>query len=438
MVAVGDIFAVALLGLLATCSNLAGAALGLYFRISKLVLSGILAFAAGALINALAIDFAYKGAETLHGRGADERTTLLILGGGFAIGALFYYVAARFLEEKGAAVRYPTRFREYARERKREHVKETIELLSGCDLLRHLPAEDIEQILPCVRSRHLAPGEMLFRKGDDGDALYIIAKGGIDILGGEDDERILATLDPGKAFGEMALLGDGHRTASARASGDTELLYIEKHDFHDLIASDRQMATAVEQLSHERAVQNLAAGGPSAETWARVANVNLDHLTKRESDEILAEAADGAGLAIVFGNILDTIPGCLVIGAQFISFQVLPGTLLVGMFLGGLPEAAASANMLRKAGYSSGTILLLWSTVLFAGIVAAIAGKLLLGDSESPMAIFFQAVAGGAVLAQVAHAMIPEAIEEAGSLIVLPTVGGFLFAFYLSVGGLFS
>jgi len=54
------------------------------------------------------------------------------------------------------------------------------------------------------------------------------------------------------------------------------------------------------------------------------------------------------------------------------------------------------------------------------------------------MAIFFQAVAGGAVLAQVAHAMIPEAIEEAGSLIVLPTVGGFLFAFYLSVGGLFS
>jgi hypothetical protein len=34
--------------------------------------------------------------------------------------------------------------------------------------------------------------------------------------------------------------------------------------------------------------------------------------------------------------------------------------------------------------------------------------------------------------------MVPEAIEESGSLIVLPTVAGFLFAFYLSLGDLFA
>jgi hypothetical protein len=45
-------------------------------------------------------------------------------------------------------------------------------------------------------------------------------------------------------------------------------------------------------------------------------------------------------------------------------------------------------------------------------------------------AVFCQAVAGGAVLALIAHAMIPEAIDEAGSLIVLPTVAGFLAALY--------
>jgi zinc transporter ZupT len=157
-------------------------------------------------------------------------------------------------------------------------------------------------------------------------------------------------------------------------------------------------------------------------------------LTRKGSDQIFAEVADGAGLAIVFGNILDTIPGCLVIGSQFVNFGNLSATLLVGMFLGGIPEAAASASMLRKAKYRPSTIFLLWSTVMVSGVLAAIAGKVLLGGTESSAAIFFQAIAGGAVLALVAHAMIPDAIEEAGSLIVLPMVGGFLFAFYLALG----
>ena len=73
-----------------------------------------------------------------------------------------------------------------------------------------------------------------------------------------------------------------------------------------------------------------------------------------------------------------------------------------------------------------------WSSVLVAGIVAAAVGKAFVG-SGSDIAIFFQAVAGGAVLALVAHAMIPESIHEGRSLIVLPTVAGFLFALWLAL-----
>jgi hypothetical protein len=122
-----------------------------------------------------------------------------------------------------------------------------------------------------------------------------------------------------------------------------------------------------------------------------------------------------------------------VIGAKFIGFQSLSLTLLFGMFLGGIPEAAASAAMLRKAGYRPDTIFLLWSTVLLAGVAAAAAGKLFIGSPDSMVAIFCQALAGGAVLALVAHAMIPEALDEGGSLVVLPTVAGFLFALYLAL-----
>jgi zinc transporter ZupT len=89
--------------------------------------------------------------------------------------------------------------------------------------------------------------------------------------------------------------------------------------------------------------------------------------------------------------------------------------------------------MLRKAGYRSKTIFGLWSTVLVAGFIAAALGKALIGSSESLTAIFCQAIAGGAVLALITHAMIPEALHEGGSLVVLPTVAGFLFALYLSL-----
>jgi len=111
----------------------------------------------------------------------------------------------------------------------------------------------------------------------------------------------------------------------------------------------------------------------------------------------------------------------------------LEKTLMLGMFLGGIPEAAASASMLTKAGYRPAAIFGLWSTVLIAGVVAAAAGKAFIGSSDALLAIFAQAVAGGAVLALVAHAMIPVALEEGGSLVVLPTVGGFLFALYLAL-----
>src|SRR5208282_3053360 len=138
-------------------------------------------------------------------------------------------------------------------------------------------------------------------------------------------------------------------------------------------------------------------------------------------------------MAIVLGNILDTIPGCLVIGANFNGLANLSLTLMLGLFLGGIPEGAASATMLKRAGYKPKVIFALWATVLLTGMVAAALGKVLIGTSQSLAAVFCQAVAGGAVLALVAHTMIPEAIDEGGSLVVLPTVAGFLFAFYLAL-----
>ena len=430
-----QLFAITLIGLFTTSSSIAGAAIGLYAPFSKRAFAGILAFAAGSLISALAIDLAFKGAMELHHQGFDARSAWGFIAGGFAFGALVYLAASLFLEKKGAAVRLPTQFRQYALARKHAQTKDLIGLLSKCDLLRHLPAEAVEQILTSVRRRSMKAGDVLFRAGDPADALFIVAGGSVEVVAESSDRdgATIAELGPGAAFGEMGLLSGGARTATIRTVAGAELLEIGQHDFGALIAADPIMARAVQHLSHERAIRNLSSGGPDPSRWARVASRSLEHVSRGEANKLLREAGRGAGLAIVLGNILDTIPGCLVIGATFNGLANLSLTLVLGMFLGGIPEGAASAAMLTRAGYRPKAIFALWATVLVAGAVAAPLGKILIATSSSLAAVFCEAVAGGAVLALVAHTMIPEAIHDGGSFVVLPTVAGFLFALYLAL-----
>jgi CRP-like cAMP-binding protein len=438
MIAFHQLAMASLLGLATTSSSLLGAAVGLYVPFSKRPLACLLGFAAGALISALAIELAYEGALSLHHRGYDARAAWAFVSAGFAAGAILYYSASLFLEQRGAAVRCVTQFREYAQARKQANAKARIELLAASELMRHLPAEQIERILPVLHDRQLKKGGILFRAGDPGDALYIVGRGKVEVLaegahGTPAATGAIAVLGEGHAFGEMSLLSGDPRSATIRAIEDTEVLKIDKSDFERLVATDPAFADAVERISHQRAINNLSAGGADAARWAKVASRSLDHLSRHETSKLLTEAANGAGMAIVFGNILDTIPGCLVIGAKFTAFGNLSLTLMLGMFLGGIPEAAASASMLTKASYRPAAIFGLWSTVLVAGVVAAAAGKAFIGSSDALAAIFAQALAGGAVLALVAHAMIPVALEEGGSLVVLPTVAGFLFALYLAL-----
>ena len=176
-----EVLIVSLVGLATTSSAMAGTAIGLYWPLSKRSLACILAFAAGALISALAIDLAYHGAVHLHHAGFSQRSSWAFIGGGFAAGAVIYYWASRYLEKKGAAVRFPTRFREYAVERKKEESRDLVRLLSKSDLLRHMPAQAIGDLLPAVQARRLAAGEVLFRAGDPGDALFIVSKGRVQI-----------------------------------------------------------------------------------------------------------------------------------------------------------------------------------------------------------------------------------------------------------------
>ena len=440
-----ELFSVLLIGLFTTSSSMLGAAIGLYTSLSKKLISGILAFAAGSLIGSLVIDLAYKGALELMHKGFKLNSAWLFIAVGFAAGAVIYLFSSLYLEKRGAAIRRPTQFKEFAMAQKLEKTKETVGLLSGCDLLRHLSTDAIENILPLVKHRIVNPGEILFKAGDPSDALYIVAKGKLEVIADSivnkiESAKIIAHLESGATFGEMGLLSGEARTATIRSIEGAELLEISSEDFKKLIATDHKIEMAALHLSHERSINNLTVEGINPATWTKIAMHNLEHISKSESHKILLDAANskGAGMAIVLGNILDTIPGCLVIGAGFHGFGNMSFTLMLGMFLGGIPEAAVSAAMLTKAGYNKKFIFGVWSLVLIVGMVAAIVGKQFIGNSDTLLAVFFEAVAGGAVLALVSHTMIPEAIHEGGSKAVLPTVAGFLLALFFAMNEVYG
>jgi len=86
-------------------------------------------------------------------------------------------------------------------------------------------------------------GEILFSEGDIGTDMFIIQSGTVELLkaiGGE--TRVLATLEKGDFFGEMSVLEDVPRSASARAKTDVELVRINGATFDAMLRSNTEIA----------------------------------------------------------------------------------------------------------------------------------------------------------------------------------------------------
>lgn len=83
------------------------------------------------------------------------------------------------------------------------------------------------------------PGEGIFREGDRGNKLFIIQDGEVEITKQLDDEEIpLANLKAGAVFGEMALVGKGYRTATARAVDKVACLSMSRAMFRQKLATE--------------------------------------------------------------------------------------------------------------------------------------------------------------------------------------------------------
>lgn len=314
-----------------------------------------------------------------------------------------------------------------------------LELLGKNEVMRSLPPSEIDALIPYLQEIETSAGSYLFKQGDEGDALYLITSGTLGVFvrkegDAEGDGTRVDGVKHGQVVGEMALLGGGVRNATILAESDVEGIKIDREDFEHLIKESPGMRAAVEELKRERVLKTMQREASSMDSseWAKLATQSIRTMSSSEIHDVLAEHGGGSPLAIWMGNILDAVPGSLVIGATFLGMASFNPTLLVAIFLANLPEAMASALTMRQAGYSNAKIYGLWgSLVIIAAIFAAI-GNVYLPPAPIELLALFEAIAGGAILALVAQVMFPHAFEEGGDVVSISTITGFMVAFYLT------
>lgn len=105
-----------------------------------------------------------------------------------------------------------------------------------------------------IKNQHFEAGDVVFHQGDLGDSVYIIEKGECDVIKHVDGEdRLLATLQTGDYFGEMALLSDMSRNATVQARTPVDVLLIPKGDFNRLRHSVPAFGDVFRELAKKRA-----------------------------------------------------------------------------------------------------------------------------------------------------------------------------------------
>ncbi|HJZ81145.1 MAG TPA: cation:proton antiporter [Pyrinomonadaceae bacterium] len=131
------------------------------------------------------------------------------------------------------------------------------ELLRSVPFLRDLPTEDFSVLAARLRPQTAAAREVIFREGEFGDAMYIIARGVVRISRQEGLEwRHIATLMAGNFFGEGALLDHRPRNATVTAVSPCSFYKLRRKDLEILIEVYPNIRRALEEENQRRKAGN--------------------------------------------------------------------------------------------------------------------------------------------------------------------------------------
>lgn len=115
-------------------------------------------------------------------------------------------------------------------------------------LFSELNATEIADILTLLRAQTFEPGDVIIRRGESGHSMYFVAAGEVEI----ELPKKRVRLAVGDFFGEVALLKQTKRSATATAITRTNLLVLDAHDLHALMERDPRIADRVNEAVQSR------------------------------------------------------------------------------------------------------------------------------------------------------------------------------------------
>jgi len=122
----------------------------------------------------------------------------------------------------------------------------SLTVLQSSKLFSELRPEEWESFRTAVQIKTFGAGTVVFREGDTGDGLYVVKTGKIQISAPVQGElRPLSSLEPGDFFGEMAVLDNEPRSATATAEVPTTLYFIPRADLLLCLDSSPRLAVSL-------------------------------------------------------------------------------------------------------------------------------------------------------------------------------------------------
>ena len=120
------------------------------------------------------------------------------------------------------------------------NLKETLNKMRRIEFFSDFQDIELVRLLKICHTRKYQDGETIFNEGEKGDRLYVLIMGQAEIIKHrEQGTQVLATMNPGDCFGEMALVDQEPRSADARAKGDAMIIEVNDqiiNDINDILA----------------------------------------------------------------------------------------------------------------------------------------------------------------------------------------------------------
>jgi CRP/FNR family cyclic AMP-dependent transcriptional regulator len=120
-------------------------------------------------------------------------------------------------------------------------------LFKRVQLFANLNETELEQLAAICTEKEVEAGELILEQNTTGREMYVVAEGAAEVfVQGLDDAKSLIVLGRGQVIGELALIDQGYRSASVKATSEGAKLYqIEGEDFYDLCAQNNHIGYVV-------------------------------------------------------------------------------------------------------------------------------------------------------------------------------------------------